>query len=192
MTRLSFNLGKCESSRFFRKRNSPVTSLEKKPYTPGGHTLAVVPSQKDLGITVTNKLSWSAHISIIAAEANRMLSFLRRYCSTYVGTNQKGLLYLTFVRSHLGYASEVWATQSCVSDLRLLEGIQRRATRAILGCNPDPNLRPSYKSRLISLSLLPISYWLECRDLFFFYKSFHDAYNFPLNIFTSFATANTR
>ena len=71
-------------------------------------------------------------------------------------------------------------------------GIQRRATRAILGCSSDLNLRPSYKSRFISLNLLPISYWLECRDLFFFYKSLHGAYNFPLNNFISFASGNTR
>ena len=154
---LFFNLGKCESSRFSRKRNSPVPSLEETPYTPGGHTLTVVPSQKDLEITVTNKLSWSPDTSLIVAKANRLLGFLRRNCSTYVGTNQKRLLYLTFVRSHLGYASEVWAPQSCVSKLRLLEGTQGRATRAILGCSSDPNLIPSYKSRLISLNLHPIT-----------------------------------
>ena len=120
------------------------------------------------------------------------LGFLRRYCSTYVGTNQKRLLYLIFVCSHLRYASEVWAPQSCVSGLRILEGVQKGATRSILGCNPDANLRPSYKSRLISLNTLPISYWFECRDLFFFYKSFHGAYNFPLNNIISFATDSTR
>ena len=111
-------------SRISRKRNSPVPSLEETPYTPGGHTLTVVPSQKDL---VTNKLSWSPHISIIVAKANRMLGFLRRHCSTNVGTNQKRLLYLTFVRSHLDYASEVWAPQFCESELRLLEGIYKDA-----------------------------------------------------------------
>ena len=56
--------------------------------------------------------------------------------------------------------------------------------------NPGPNLRPSYKSHLISLKLFPISYWLECCDLFFFYKRLHGAYNFPLNNFISFLTGN--
>ena len=139
-----------------------------------------------------DKGNQQAILSVIVAKANRMIGFLRRHCSTYVGTiNQKRLLHLTFVRSHLGYASEVWAPQSCVSDLGLLEGIQRRATIAILGCNSDLNLRPSCKSRLLYLNL-PISYWPECRDLFFFYKSLHGVYNFPLNNFISFATGNTR
>ena len=119
---LSLNVGKCESSRFFRKRNNLVPSLAEKPYTLGGHALAVVSFQKDLGITVTNKLSCSPRISIIVAKANRMLGFLCRHCSTYVGTNQRKLLYLTFVRSHFGYASELLAYNP-VSDLKLPEGI---------------------------------------------------------------------
>ena len=186
----SFSLRKCESLQFSRKRNSQAPSLEEKPYTLGGHILAIL-SQKDLRLTATNKLSFNSHISIIVAKANRMLGSLRRHCSTCVGTKQKRLLYLTYFRSHLSYAGEVWAAQSSVSDLRLLEGTQRRATRAILGCNSDPNPRPSYKSRLISLNLLPISYWLKCRGLFFFYKILHGAYNFSLNNFISFATGNT-
>ena len=83
----------------------------------------------------------------------------------------------------------VWGVSFSLSSDK---GIQRRATRAILGWNSDPNLRPSYKSCLPSLNLLPISYWLEWRDLFFFYKSLHGAYNFPLNNFISFAIGKTR
>jgi hypothetical protein len=47
------------------------------------------------------------------------------------------------------------------------ESVQRRATRFILNYSKDYHVRPSYKRRLISLNLLPISYWLECRDLCF-------------------------
>ena len=94
--------------------------------------------------------------------------------------DRKRLLYLAFVRSQLGYASEVWAPQSCIRDLKLLEGVQRRATRYILGCHRDPNSRPSYKSRLVSLNLLSISYWLECRDLLFLYKGVNGLLNFRL------------
>ena len=95
----------------------------------------------------------------------------------------KRLLYLAFVRSQLGYASEVWAPQSCIRDLKLLEDVQRRATRYILRCHPDLNSRPSYKSRLVSLNLLPISYWLECCDLVFLYKGVNGLLNFSLSNF---------
>ena len=50
--------------------------------------------------------------------------------------------------------------QSIVSNLLLVENIQRRATRFILR---NSNLR--YKVRLIKLKLLPLNYWLEYLDL---------------------------
>jgi hypothetical protein len=68
-------------------------------------------------------------------------------------------MYLSLVRSHLSYASEIWAPQSCRMDLKLLESVQRRATRFILNCSNDHHVRPNYKSHLITLNLLPISYW---------------------------------
>ena len=50
-------------------------------------------------------------------------------------------------------------------DLALPEGVQRRATKFILCDYELP-----YRLRLIKLNLLPISYWLELKDLFFFCK----------------------
>ena len=102
------------------------------------------------------------------------------------------MLYLAFVRSQLGYANEVWAPESCLRDLKLLEGVQKRATRYILGCHRDPNSRPSYKSRLVSLNLLPISYWFECRVLPFLYNSVDGLLNFLHSNFIRFSTGCTR
>ena len=190
---LSFNCSKCEVLRISRKRTSSLPSLAVSPYTIGDHALAVVPSQKDLGVMVTDKLTWSLHTSNVVAKANKMLGFLRRhFAGAYVGTDRKRLLYLSFVRSQIGYASEVWAPQSCISNLKLLERVQRRATRFILSCNYDPNLRPNYKSRLISLNLLPISYWLECRDLCFAFKCINGSYNIQLSRYACFSSGRTR
>ena len=102
---LSYNLKKCESMRISRKRASPVACLTDSPYVLGGHSLSLVPSQKDLGVTVTNKMTWSLDTSVVVAKANRMLGFLRRHCSAHIGPDRKKLLYLTFVRSHLSYVS---------------------------------------------------------------------------------------
>ena len=118
---LSFNIKKCEVLRISRKRFSPAPSLAVSPYILGGSALTVVSSQKDLGVTVSCTLKWGLHVSIVVANANRTLGFLRRHC-TQLGTDRKRLLYFAFVRSKLGYASEVWAPQSCISaDLRLCE-----------------------------------------------------------------------
>lgn len=190
---LSFNIKKCVAMRISRKRKSPIPSLATRPYTLGGQALAEVSSQKDLGVNVTDKLTWSLHIKVTVAKANKMLGFMRRHCVVNIGVDRKRLLYLTLVRSHLGYASEVWAPQTSISDIKLLEGVQRRATRFILQCNPDSRLRPDYKSRLLSLNLLPISYWLECRDILFLYKcTIVDSYNLPINDLVSFSSGRTR
>ena len=98
------------------------------------NALSVVSSQKDIGVTVNNILIWSLHVSHVVAKANRMLGFLRWHC-LFIGPDRKKLLYLTFVRSYMGFASEIWAAQSSISNLRLLDGVQRRATRYILSCH---------------------------------------------------------
>jgi hypothetical protein len=67
-------------------------------------------------------------------------------------TRCRRLLYLSLVRSHLSYASEIWA-----------EGVQRRATKFIL-----QNYELSYLERLRKLNVLPISYWLEIKDIIIF------------------------
>ena len=72
--------------------------------------------------------------------------FLRKVikCKTKIKEHPSNL------KSQLAYVSEVWASQSCIRGLKLLEGVQRLAIRYILGHHRDPNSRPSYKSRLVS------------------------------------------
>lgn len=120
-----------------------------------------------------------------------MLGFLRRNCAD-IGNNSKRTLYLSFVRSHLCYASEVWAPQTTVHYLRILEGVQRRATRFILNCSYKVSERPDYKSRLKMLKLLPLCYWHEFRDICFFYKCMHKYYNINVNEYTNIITGRTR
>ena len=76
--------------------------------------------------------------------------------------------YLTLVRSHLGYATQLWTPQS-VDLMRKIERVQRRATKFILSL--PFFCEQSYTSRLIELNLLPISYWHELLDMIFFFKS---------------------
>jgi hypothetical protein len=169
--------------------DSPTDS----PYTINNHPIALVPSSKDLGVLVNSKLTWNLQISSIVAKANRTLGFLyRHFSNSYIGPAHRKLLYLSLVRSHLSYASEVWAPQSCITDLKQLESVQRRATRFILNCSKDPNIRPTYKSRLIALNLLPISYWLECRDLCFAFKCINGLLNVQFDKYIQISSGKTR
>ena len=120
--------------------------------------LPSVPHTKEFGVIVTDKLTWSSHIECVVAKANRMLGFLRRNRAD-IGTNSNRALYISFVPSHLGYASEVWAPQTTVHQLCILERVQRRATRFILNCSYKVLERPDYTSpgkiaKIVTIMLL--------------------------------------
>ena len=106
---------------------------------------------------------------MIVAKANRLPGFIRRSWGGIVGSVALLRLYRLLVHSHFCYCSQLWAPQSVISNLFLVEKVQRRATRFIL--KNSSNL--SYKVRLIKLKLLPLNYWLEYLDLVFFFKYLH-------------------
>lgn len=60
--------------------------------------------------------------------------------------------------------------------MKLLEGVQRRATKYILN-----DYASDYKTRLKQAKLIPLNYYKEYRDLCFLYKCIHGFYN--INIF---------
>ena len=85
----------------------------------------------------------------------KLSGFLNRHFGfSFIGPNHRKSLYLSFVRSHLSYAREIWAPKSCIRDMKLLKSIQRRARRFKLNCSKGPNNGPNYKFRLTELTLL--------------------------------------
>ena len=105
---LSFNSNKCEILRISREKCSLLDSPIDIPYTINNHPLELVSLSKDLRVLVNNKLTWNLQISSIVAKANKTLGFLyRHFGSSYIGPAQRKLLYLSLVRSHLSYASEI-------------------------------------------------------------------------------------
>ncbi len=101
---LTFQPIKCENLRITRKRHSIQRS-----YTLNELTLKTVTSVRDLGVQVSHNLTWADHIANIISKANRMLGFLRRHCSKGVSCDIQKTLYISLVRSHLIYASQVWS-----------------------------------------------------------------------------------
>ncbi len=71
------------------------------------------------------------------------------------------------MRPHLGYATQTWSPQSVLL-IQQIERTQRRATKFILELPFSSTTE--YKTRLQTLSLLPICYWHEYMDLVLFYK----------------------
>ena len=128
-------------------------------------------------MTISSDLTWDTHINTILARANRMLAFLHRGSVASFTTDQWKLLYLTFVRPYIGYASEVWAP-STINSITKIESLQRRATKFILNTHWQEDI--SYHERLSRLSLLQLTCWHEVKDLIFYFKCCAGHYTLPI------------
>ena len=163
---LAFNDKKCKFQTITRKRKPICTS-----YEVNGNTIMSCEEECDLGVSLERDLTWHAQVSHQAARANKLLGFVRRNSRFIHSISVRRTLYLSLVRAHLGYATQVWAPQG-IELISKLERIQRRATKFIL-CLPFlTNI--SYKERLIYVNLLPVCYWHELLDLIYFYKATHN------------------
>ena len=88
----------------------------------------------------------------------------RRIIPTNYSTNLKKQLYLSLVRTHLTYCSQLWRPK-LIKDIKSLEKVQRRATKYILN-----DYVSDYKARLCKLKLLPLMRWFELQDIMFIVK----------------------
>lgn len=163
---LPLNLQKCAVVHM--GKNNPAVK-----YTLGGRVISSESSHCDLGVVVSNDLSWSNHILHVVSKAKRILYLLRRSFSRCDPTTCR-ILYTTYVRPILEYAGPVWAP-SLVRDVELLESVQRRATRIPYGV-----LRPSYTDRL-SIMNLPLFSERRIRgDLIITYRALNGLFSADL------------
>jgi hypothetical protein len=145
--KMKFNNEKCKVMHIGKKNQAfeysmSVNSIERK-------ILGVTEAERDLGIIITKDLKWGCQTQKAANKANAVLGILKRTFSYWTPDTLK-ILYVTFVRPHLEYASSVWSPYQ-KQDITTLENVQRRATKLI------PSLKSiSYEKRLeiIGLTIL--------------------------------------
>ena len=172
--KLAFNIDKCSLCTVTRKRNPIICN-----YKMGGKILSRVGAQRDLGVLMSGY--FSDHIHAQVNKANKMLGFIRRTISgSKILLPTLRSLYVTLVRSHLEYASEIWSPKS-VTVIKRIEGVQRRATRLML---PDF----CYNERLKRLNLLPLVYRREVKDLSTFYKLKYGHFNSSFDSYFQFCS----
>ena len=134
---LAFNEDKCKVLHIGKK--NPCYS-----YDMNGKVLDRVSGERDLGVFVTESLSFSTHIATTVAKANRMLGLIKHTFS-FLDKDSLLLLYKTYVRPHLEYCVQAWSPY-LEKDKVLLEKVQRRATKLV------PELKQlSYEDRLKGL-----------------------------------------
>ena len=162
-------LTKNNQTRSCNSHSAALYSGQHPEYFVSNSPISTYTSHKDLGILMTSSLSWSEHIALITSKAYKKLGLLRRtFCSRNTSCAKRSL-YLSLVRSNLLFDSQVWRP-SLLKDIKALENIQHCATKFILN-----DYSSSYRTRLISLHLLPLVMTLELNDISFFIKCLKQA-----------------
>ena len=113
--------------------------------------LQSIKEHKDLGVIMGLNLKFHVHTSAVANKVNQVLGLIRKSFTNLNG-HTLPLLYKSLVRPHLEYANVVWGP-TFVTDLNIIESVQRRATRYVQDVSNLP-----YHDRLLHLNLPTLSY----------------------------------
>ena len=177
-----FNLKKCVLLSFGQKLSSHASN-----FTIKDELIPQVNHHKDLGVVFSHDLTWSAHYSRIISATYKTLHVVRHCLFVSNCVQTKKSLYLSLIRSKLTYCSPVWRPH-LIRDIVLIERVQRRATKFILGWSSM-----DYKQRLIKLEILPLMMTFELNDIMFFIKSLKTpTASFNVLDYVSFCSTSTR
>jgi ribonuclease P/MRP protein subunit RPP40 len=155
---LSINISKCAAVSLSGKLQ-PTS----RTYYIDGMAIPCHNSYVDLGITVTNGLSFELHVNNIVSKARqRSSTLLRGFISRNLSTMRKA--FITYIRPVLEYNSIVW--NPCLIHLiDLIENVQRSFSKRIPSISSLP-----YAERLALLDLELLELRRLRFDLIYYYK----------------------
>ena len=104
-------------------RSFPFTQSLYEYETPSGTLINSTKCVRDLGVHMSSDYTWSAHISTIAEEGRKMLSWVLGIFQDRTRLTML-TLYKSMVRSKLEYCCPLW-NPSSVAEMLKLERIQR-------------------------------------------------------------------
>ena len=163
---LSMNPFKCKVMRFF-PRSCPLFHSGPSPYSNNDTSQNFVESHSDLGVNVERHLKFHCHVRsnvlAIGGLATNLLSCALNRSSVFMLT-----LFITHIRRKLEYGS-CFRSVGYVGDVKFLERIQRRWTKAVAGMEELP-----YVERLNRLKLYSVKGRLLLADMILMWKIFKE------------------
>ncbi|CAK1580774.1 unnamed protein product [Parnassius mnemosyne] len=159
LNKLQLNISKCSHMTFTRQRSSIGFG-----YTLHNQTISRVNHIHDLGVIHDNKFIFDKHIEYIVNKASKALGFILRTSSCFRSLKAVKILYCSYVRSHLEYASQVWNPQYIVYISRI-ESIQKKFLR-YLDFKAQIN-SANYLERCKRYHFLPLEYRRKVNDICF-------------------------
>ena len=156
-------------------------------YNINNNTFAKTDIVKDLGLYLTNNLTWTQYINKIHHKSNSLghiilKSFSSQQPSLYIQ------LYKTYVRPLLEYNVSIW-TPHLVHDIKLAENTQRTFTRKL--CKKLNISYNNYLDRLKLLNIESLEYRRLKQDLILLYKIINDLIDVGnINLFTKSQATN--
>lgn len=173
INKLDLNPSKCSFITFTRKR-LPITST----YYLKGQSLRREHKVRDLGIIHDSKLLFDEHVDYIVKKALKSLGFIMRLSREFKHVKSFKILYCTYVRSILEYASEIWNPRYNIYISRI-ERIQRKFVRYLNYRTFNKELNKDYISACKKYHLLPLSTRRDISDLMFLLKIFSNKVDCP-------------
>ena len=147
---LTLNTNKCKVLHLSRSANAKKQSYYMMN-PDGAIILEEVDHEKDLGVYIDSNLSFEVHVNKAVLTANKITGIIKRNFK-YMGEEILLNLYKTLVKPYLEYSSVVWDPIT-LRDQRMIEGVQRRATKLI------PDMEDlNYEQRLTKLGLPSLQY----------------------------------
>ena len=99
---MKFNPSKCKIICISTEKSPPL-----KKYMSCGSEHDQVDSVSYVGVTLTNNLKWSQHVSSVSGKASKVLGLIKRNFSN-CPRSVKEIAYTTLVRPKLEYGCETW------------------------------------------------------------------------------------
>ena len=160
---MHFNAKRCKVMTFARGVN-PLSYF----YQLNNTILDRVNACDYLGITISENLNWTDHITANAKKANARLGFLLRNLK---GCPQalKRTAYVSLVRSLMEYSSTIW-NPNLKKDKEALDKVQRRAARWI---RSDYRQRSSVTAMMTDLGFANLEKRREDQKLLLMYQVVH-------------------